>query len=322
MEGRNLSNRIKWIDIAKGIGIVLILFSHSVWPESVKWADGLLIPIFFFLSGYNYSSPKVLSKAKSLLVPYILYNILIIVFAVLTKSKPFDNSAIEGILYSRYSLYPTGSTSNTTLLGYGNAPLWFLTAMFVSYLLFLPLGLCSEKRASLLCGLYILLTVALRFCPILLPWSLDCAPFFATIMYSGLIVKKYGIKHKWVPILCAAIYIVASFTNGDINLSIREYGRSVLICLFTSLSGCIVISEFAKRISSFSLSTPLAIVGRYSLSIFCLQLPVLHVVKSISSGLLPDHSIVVAILQVLAGCTSGIVFSVTIDHIKPLIHVK
>ena len=54
-------NRILWLDMAKGIGILLIMIGHlgiSVIPEAKPvqiWLYSFHIPTFFFLSGYLFS---------------------------------------------------------------------------------------------------------------------------------------------------------------------------------------------------------------------------------------------------------------------------
>lgn len=85
------SQRIHWIDIAKGIGIILVSFGHirngdgqSVWLPALDTPINIIylfhMPLFFFLGGLTVSSrrqfPDFLKvKAKTLLIPYYLYSL-------------------------------------------------------------------------------------------------------------------------------------------------------------------------------------------------------------------------------------------------------
>lgn len=55
-----MNNRIKTIDIAKGLGILLVVIGHSMqtgsYPMRVIWTFHM--PLFFFLSGFCYNQYK------------------------------------------------------------------------------------------------------------------------------------------------------------------------------------------------------------------------------------------------------------------------
>ncbi|RGZ89078.1 hypothetical protein DW966_13695 [Bacteroides stercoris] len=71
-----LKQRDKNIDIAKGLGIFLVVWGHtSATPE---WISAFHMPLFFFLSGIFFRpNPNwcqfLKSKSRRLLVPYIIY---------------------------------------------------------------------------------------------------------------------------------------------------------------------------------------------------------------------------------------------------------
>lgn len=92
------SKRIEWIDVAKGVGIVLVSFGHlrngdgeSVWlPALDVPIDAIYLfhmPLFFLLGGLTFSrrggfKAFLARKAKTLLVPYY-------VFSLYFLAKPF-----------------------------------------------------------------------------------------------------------------------------------------------------------------------------------------------------------------------------------------
>lgn len=81
--------KIKWIDTAKGIGILLVILGHSPFDETViKAIFAFHMPFFFFVSGYLFHYSKyrenkrgfVEGKFKRLIVPYFVTNLIILSF--------------------------------------------------------------------------------------------------------------------------------------------------------------------------------------------------------------------------------------------------
>lgn len=76
-----MGNRIKWLDIAKGMGIVSVFWGHTLFKDEIWriWIYSFHMPLFFFLSGITYNEIKydkikklLIAKSKSILIPYIV----------------------------------------------------------------------------------------------------------------------------------------------------------------------------------------------------------------------------------------------------------
>lgn len=73
------SEQWKWVDIAKGIGIILVLLGHFNIPDTLRAEIYTFhIPLFFFLSGVVFNGHKPINRflgdeAKRMIVPYYLY---------------------------------------------------------------------------------------------------------------------------------------------------------------------------------------------------------------------------------------------------------
>ena len=71
-----LNNRIKWIDTAKGLGLLCVILGHLGVPYLSTWIYTFHMPLFFFLSGIVFSGRKyrfgeyLKRKMKSLVLPY------------------------------------------------------------------------------------------------------------------------------------------------------------------------------------------------------------------------------------------------------------
>lgn len=100
----NEKKRIDWIDVAKGIGMLLVIISH-VEEHFVGTPMAVLkgpiytfhMPLFFFVSGYLFSTKKSFreffkNKCKRILVPYFCLGTILVLFDIYWQGKnPFGN---------------------------------------------------------------------------------------------------------------------------------------------------------------------------------------------------------------------------------------
>lgn len=267
--------RLLYIDIAKGFGIVLVVCSHTQAHDLMIWSVGFFVPIFYFCSGYMtiYSSSKdsitqkMKKRAKKLLIPYIFFNILLIIYY-----RRWTITGLYGILYSRYSFFPFESNNHYDLFIWGNYPMWFITSLLVSYLLYYLL--LYNKNRSFIIFIYLCITYILSQLPILLPWSIDTAFLCSLIMYAGFYTHTHNLISwgKYEILICVLIYSLLLYVAGDINLSVRQYGTSFIIYYIIAILGCIVALWGSKRIERTLIGKLLAIFGKHSLTIFCIEI--------------------------------------------------
>lgn len=137
--------------------------------------------------------------------------------------------------------------------------------------------------------IYIITTLYLANLKILLPWSMDLAFMTAIFLYIGNILKNYFLYKKTKVLLNISsatvfllIYIYIIHTNGFINLSVKEYGNEQRSGVFmTFISGTfffLTIMLLFKSIPSHYYKY-LSIVGKYSLRLMCIQMPILFITK-------------------------------------------
>lgn len=81
--------RLEWVDIAKGIGIILVVLGHCVpyGGTTFNLIFTFHMPLFFILSGYCYVQRGIRTtfdkKLKSLLVPFAKYFLLGLVITLI-----------------------------------------------------------------------------------------------------------------------------------------------------------------------------------------------------------------------------------------------
>ena len=118
---RSNSNRIAWIDIAKAIGVVLVVLGHTGLPEVFrKWIYEFHMPLFFFISGMFFKPldvvPHLKKKFKAYIIPYLAFSA---VFMVLNQ-----------ILEPGMERFTADFIRVVTLKG-AFPVLWFLAALFI-----------------------------------------------------------------------------------------------------------------------------------------------------------------------------------------------
>lgn len=141
-----MSKRIEYLDIAKGIGILLVVLGHNDFEVISPFVQRLIysfhMPLFFFLSGYfiNASIPFfefVRKRFNALLKPF-LFTIFLIYFTSVSFEKMGFNTAITRIVKS---LYGSGHYLDWVQL-------WFLPHLFVvSLYAFLFITIMSRLRS-------------------------------------------------------------------------------------------------------------------------------------------------------------------------------
>ena len=124
-----MSKRIEYMDIARGIGILLVVLGHNDFEVLSLFARQLIysfhIPLFFFLSGYFVNTSLSFfdffkKRFNGLLKPF-LFTLFLIYFTSISFEKMGFNTAISRIVKS---LYGTGHYIDWVQL-------WFLPHLFV-----------------------------------------------------------------------------------------------------------------------------------------------------------------------------------------------
>ena len=283
-------SRLEFVDIAKGIGIMIVCFGHSGAEDVViSWIGGFIVPLFFILSGYMYKDKGIpvgkdlYNKGKKLLKPYLFFSVVLLLIY-----KRFAWNDIVGVFYSRYCLYTYHAPDNIFFMKATNSPMWFLTAMFATFPLFYII-MKNEKYIKWIVLSYLLITWGCTFLPILLPWSLDVAFIMAIFMYIGVLFRRQENllnKPSYIYWLIIAAFLILCKVNGEPNPSVRELGHSLLLYMITGVLGSISMMWICKHLEGKPFSGLLADIGRHTLVIFCLQIFIFHQINRVIYGMI------------------------------------
>ncbi len=148
------TRRIHYIDMAKGIGILLVVFGHSAFPtaEMNRWISSFHMPLFFLLSGILLShtgahekplGATIRKKARTILIPYLCFSIFSILFSAILDRVTFAAYLPNALLQ--------------TVVFYGISVLWFLPSLFFGETIFLFI----RKHTSLPVTAILSLTICL-----------------------------------------------------------------------------------------------------------------------------------------------------------------
>lgn len=292
-------HREAWLDIAKAFGIGLVVLSHTdINIPLVGYFGGMfMIPVFFVTAGYTYRdkgedfSVFMKGKAKRLLLPYFVTNVFLVAFfAILNReiSKP----SLLGIFYSRSMLMRADSPWNMALMSSLNSPTWFLTCLFLSLCFYrlIDRKLPDAKKRRIAVIAAMAFGILFRYVsPVLLPWAAENALLFLGLLELGRTLKEGGLswlrKNQWIYANFLLGFVTFAYLNGAVNVSISEYGHSVLLFALIGALGsllCMKAAELTEKYLRF-LVRPLAFVGRHTLEILCWHLFALEILKKIIS---------------------------------------
>lgn len=296
--------RETWVDIAKGIGIILVIMGHANCPNL---PHGIIysfhMPLFFFLSGLFISRQcennfRIYLKKnfKSLLLPYFYFNIISIAFYY-TMSIMFHKELLIGNVQDNLIGIFVGMRFGSPY----HHVLWFLPCLFFAKMLAYPIFKLSKIQFG--GGKFLLaivtLIIGLTYCKWTkkpLPMSFDASLIAVFFIVCGDYYMKYqAIINKWIKksglllILLSALFVFLNFDKVEMyNMS---YGSWIpFIC--GSLSSILFICYLCKQ--TFCSNKFLRIImeyGKLSLIVFtmhyyCLFIPITLKNRLLSNSLL------------------------------------
>lgn len=265
------TKRISYIDMAKGIGIILVVFGHFgfVSESLLTWIMSFHMPLFFILSGMLLShthadrhnmSTFLQKKAKNILIPYFSFSFLSILFSGILDFASFKTYLPNALIQ--------------TIFFYGISVLWFLPALFFGETIFLWIRKhASLRMTAFICLCACLITIfsvnayhyhyPLDFANTLSIWG---AYLIAVFVRTGIAVTflsiGYFVQHIFFQkeystgtylfsaILFLILNLFLAFKNGKVdlnNLIFHNYllyftaafcGSMAIICLCIALPAC------------------------------------------------------------------------------------
>lgn len=280
-------NRIEWIDIARGIAILLVIIGHSIIGLEInRFIFSFHIPLFFILSGYLFRRKEIktvlIKNAYKILIPYYLTG-LFLTFGRMGRALYYGWSN-DRVLSEGWN------TMLGVLLGYGAdnckwifpvwmaGAIWFLLAYFWGELIVQIVFSITDQWKEWQRGILFIL-LAMIACLvgnyIWLPTNIDVGFLAAFFVYIGYLLHKNrvmnrGRLHIIVWIIIVILWVVASLT-GEINMAIREV--PTLLTIPGAISGSMLTMKLSSSLRKLTLiKKSLSWYGRNSLKVLCVHL--------------------------------------------------
>ncbi len=319
-----MSTRTDWVDSAKAIGIVLVVYGHVArglygsglyQPEEVfHLIDSLVysfhMPLFFFLSGLFFSSSlskrggkKLLfNKIDTIVYPYIIWSIL--------------QGSVEALL----SNYTNGNVTFGEVLALWNprAQFWFLYALFVIFVVSTTIYTLVSERFSVylfvLSGLLYVFSPYLPDMQILLYLSENLV-FFA----FGIVFTQYNVNERFnslfgLPIILMAFVVAQYIFHIHLGYTYIDKGLTSLAVAMLSIllvvSVSVLISQTGNRY--------IAYLGASSMVIYLMHILAGSGTRIILVKLFGVES---TIIHVLVGVLLGILLPLVALRVINAIHI-
>ena len=190
--------RINCIDIAKGLGIIMIVWGHAKGVFSSQFIL-LAVPLFFLMSGFFHNSEesfKTFFKKKffRLYIPFVCCN-LFLPTLTLIKCHSLGLNITPNLIYISQILLTLNKD------GFLFGATWFLASLFIiSITIKLIETIIKTKYKEILVGLCCLGLAGVAFMPV---FNLDFGikrTFLCSLFYFiGILIKKYWDKLSNIP---------------------------------------------------------------------------------------------------------------------------
>lgn len=178
--------RIEYLDIAKGIGIILVCVGHACTNQEVvtecQYADIIRfvtlfhMPLFFFINGMLYNEKYsihplngMIKKFKSYYKPFVIYNLIFFLFHNLFSKLHLISGELDSKDYAYISLRDFCIGFLKSILGYRQrfaGAMWFLECLIIISIVFIFIDYIAikwfKKRKILVLSITIALTILIN----------------------------------------------------------------------------------------------------------------------------------------------------------------
>ncbi len=323
--------RYCYIDIAKGLGILLVVWGHIMLTGFThQFIYAFHMPLFFMLSGMMFQRNKyknlfdfIRKRAKRLLLPYLVYSVVTWVIWALFRLIRND----EVVSYLNPLLQTVLAKGSGEFMVH-NSALWFIPCLFATEIVYFLI--CKFKNAYVLVIslLFTVLSFVLGYYFdgdwwFLLPWNFDAALIALTFFCIGnLFVKyysheqiiEYAENYKVILYVTSALFFALLYYGvvffGECSMGSSSYHCSGLIFIVRAIVGCFFMLLFSLIISQIygknqHCKYPVNYIkwlGVNSLDVMCLHIPIKGVFVLIIAALLHTQTDVVSSCSLYSLC--------------------
>ncbi len=304
---RNIS-----LDIARGIGIILVVICHIKFSFLTVYSYWFHMPLFFIISGFLFEKSnkkegrllaKIRDKTYKYLIPYCSFYFLILI-----------------VLRVDACLWPLITIEDVKILLIGGAelvgafgPFWFITVLYLTQIVFLLITeyVNNKVGAIIIVFCYILSHVSLFRNTII--WDANVTLYALFFFGAGYMCAAYPLEKKFrkSAVAIAVIIVFLSIVlqtlgvmNYRLDMKSASYNNLILdIVIPTSFS--LVVLDISRVLSKMPIGKCFAFIGKDTLPIMYLHIPISYLVLNHFDF----QNLIMTIICIIAGIIFPILIS-------------
>ena len=292
----------KKIAILNAAAIVLVLLLHSYFLEAAEYPvaqnvqlftgtngiSGVAVPLFYFISGMLFFKSVnrvkdcisgIRKRIRSLLVPYILWNVIFVGWYLVMSMIPGISGFINSDMLSHFSINTPIVSLDYLLLEPAGFHLWFLRDLIL-YVFVSPLIYVACKRFPLVAYLLIF---------VLFGWINRCGlPYFSAgaivAMHYGLDIFDKGIfKSRTLRFILFMLFVAKCIMTMIPSCGVILYNP--YFQQIANMAGIILVwwgyDVMFRAFSAGMLEKTLLYISKYSFFIYLFHEPALNIIKKL-----------------------------------------
>lgn len=273
----------KWINVAKGVLIVLVAIGHSNYEIMSKYVYWFHMPAFIILSGYlfnnTYDLKELISKrSKRILIPYSSFALLTL---IIIQLQSYNLNEIP--------LYIENILRGGRSLGYNYGVYWYPMCLLLTTITFAIMIKTIKNRiviAITIITLYIVAHLYIANNDYKVFWSADTALialfYFGLGYYGKSIINKINTLYGIVAVFICSFLICCDYVGliqYRLDMKSNLYNHMILDTL-TPIVFIVAIISISKLIQHKYTGLLFNKVGKMSMIIMYLHLPVMIIMRS------------------------------------------
>lgn len=267
--------RLDYIDVAKGVGILLVIIGHLTSPQWIvnAWIQNFHMPLFFIISGMLYNLGRYPSfaayarrKCRVLLKPLVVF---ILLNLALTYLMGLDYYKLETIVSLRFP----------------NA-MWFVWVLLLTELSFHPVARMGKWSIWIVLMVNFLISALLHVLDMQCP--LNMTSLFPAIGFYGLgylskdVCTRFYCSSRngmmWLAALMLLLPLaMALLFTGRMDIAGNTVPRPQLLFIISATLASVGLIKLCTCIYWKRLKSMLLFWGRTSITTLCLHVCFLHI---------------------------------------------
>lgn len=239
-------HRVSWIDVAKGIGIFLMVMGHTGMPKlGNQWIYSFHMPLFFFISGMlfdpdKYSMAEFLRrKMNTMICPYLFFVALDWV----------------GRMLLQYDRLPSFSLSEALVYGVSSA-IWFIYVLFfvelAAWVFYRIESRYDWRYIVMILSLVMIVASYMAYqYSVHLPYKMEVVGFGLLFFIIGKnsMQIKYSVGSLWLVIIGLCHVFGAYFVMPRLDMASNEWGGITPLNLILALVGIYLTISVSIQLS-------------------------------------------------------------------------